>query len=274
MKEIIEKLLHEPITSLVPIEVGLSNDHFIVNHHAFVRVPKKDGRKDQYPRIEKQIEEEVASQFHPSFPILAFDEVKNIKITPYRIDFTCFSKENYTSSQIKQIAELLYSLHHYPTPSISFFFDPLKRIEIYYKESQKEKHPLHEEIIKRTLPYYASFSPCLCHHDLVEGNLLFIHQHVELIDFEYAGLDDPFFDLASFISENEIFDSSSLSLFLNTYFHREIQKEEKEKLSTFLRLNDLLWYYWAHMMYAKTQKEIYLEIAKEKEEHLSSPLSL
>lgn len=41
----------------------------------------------------------------------------------------------------------------------------------------------------------------LCHNDLNSGNLVFLNQKLYLIDFEYAMLNDKFFDIASFASE-------------------------------------------------------------------------
>lgn len=51
-------------------------------------------------------------------------------------------------------------------------------------------------------------SHCLCHNDLNRGNLLFDVQHrgtaLMLIDWEYAGANDPHMDLASLICEFEL----------------------------------------------------------------------
>jgi thiamine kinase-like enzyme len=41
----------------------------------------------------------------------------------------------------------------------------------------------------------------LCHNDLNCGNLIFLNRKLYLIDFEYAMLNDKFFDIASFASE-------------------------------------------------------------------------
>jgi len=270
MIEKIENLIHQQVETIEPLFVGLTNDHVLINHTFFVRFEKKNGRKDVTPKDEAWIEEKYGNLFHPSFPTLFFDVNQNIKISLYQPHFIEFSSLKATKEQLTQIATLLKKLHEQKEglDTISSF-EPLKRMQLYQKEAQITAHPL-ESWIKENYPNFHQ-EQVICHHDVVPGNLLIVHNHIELIDFEYVGLDDPYFDLASFISENNIRDQQMIFFFLEAYFLRKLTKKEIEKFAYYLKLNDLLWYYWALMMKRKTHQEVYLEIAKEKEEHLRSP---
>lgn len=270
MIEEIENILHQKIETIEPLFVGLSNDHVLINHTFFVRIEKKNGRKDVTPKEEAWIEEKYGNLFHPSFPTLFFDVDKNIKISLYQPHFEEFSSLNATKEQLKQIATLLKRLHALKEGKDHLSsFEPLKRMHYYRNEAQVEPHPLEKDIEENYTKYDQDL--VICHHDVVPGNLLIKDGHIELIDFEYVGLDDPYFDLASFISENNIRDQQMIFFFLASYFLRKPQEKEIEKFAYYLKLNDLLWYYWALMMERKTHQEIFQEIAKEKEEHLRSP---
>lgn len=266
----IENLIQQKVETIEPLFVGLSNDHVVVNHTFFVRLEKKNGRKDVTPKEEAYVEKKYGSMFHPSFPTLFFDVQNNIKVSLYQPHFQEFSANNATQKQLIQIATLLKALHQQKEglDQISSFA-PLKRMQLYKEEAQVPSHPF-ENWIKENYPSFEQ-EQVICHHDVVPGNLLMIEDHIELIDFEYVGLDDPYFDLASFISENNIRDQQMIFFFLEAYFSHMPNEKEKEKFAYYLKLNDLLWYYWAKMMERKTQQEVYKEIAKEKEEHLRSP---
>jgi thiamine kinase-like enzyme len=58
-----------------------------------------------------------------------------------------------------------------------------------------------------------------CHNDLLPGNVLFQEDRVWLIDYEYAGNNDPFFDLAN-LSVNAELDRSGERKLLTGYFGR------------------------------------------------------
>ena len=59
--------------------------------------------------------------------------------------------------------------------------------------------------------------PVPCHNDLLPSNLLFDGDRVRIIDWEYAGMGDRYFDLANFAVNNELGDAGELAL-LEAYF--------------------------------------------------------
>jgi thiamine kinase-like enzyme len=56
--------------------------------------------------------------------------------------------------------------------------------------------------IERTLEA-SPVAPVPCHNDLTTGNVLFTDGQAWLLDFEYAGMNDPFFDLGSLSANGE-----------------------------------------------------------------------
>lgn len=62
--------------------------------------------------------------------------------------------------------------------------------------------------------------PVPCHNDLLPANFLGDAQRVEIIDWEYAGMNDRFFDLGNLAVNNELSDDDEL-LLLRRYFEAE-----------------------------------------------------
>lgn len=262
----------EPIDEMHKINLGLSNDHYLINQKYILRVPKEPNRPDLHIEDEVSIEKVASECLHPSIPIICFDIKKSLKITPFISGFTHFQKETATYDNYHNIAQLLKTLHHLNVTNLSQF-DGVKRLYLYKQYSSFVPHP-QENIIISNYQKHLSKDFVPCHHDLVSGNILLFKDHIEIIDFEYAGYDDPFFDIASFISENNIDDTQIISYFLTSYLEYQPTHETYQKLEAFLQFNDLLWLYWANMMFELYHEDIYQDIAKEKAEHLSAPLHL
>jgi len=56
-----------------------------------------------------------------------------------------------------------------------------------------------------------------CHNDLLNANFLLDGEHTWIVDYEYAGMGDPFFDLGN-LSVNNGLDADAQTLLLTTYF--------------------------------------------------------
>ena len=66
--------------------------------------------------------------------------------------------------------------------------------------------------------------PVLCHNDLLNGNFLRDeHNNIRILDWEYAGMGDLFFDLANFSAHHELSDEQILEL-LDAYFDNPLPK--------------------------------------------------
>ena len=73
--------------------------------------------------------------------------------------------------------------------------------------------------------------PALCHNDLVcENILLTTGQGLLLIDWEYAGVGDPWFDLAVVVRHHELGEELA-RYFLEAYLRRPPVAEESQRLS-------------------------------------------
>ena len=274
--KLFEKMIGKRIISVNHIEKESSNDVCIINDRYVYRYKKKF---DYQPFYNSRTEGLVLSKIKPLHIDIyneAFDKKTGSRISIYEPLAIEFNYSKSTKKQIKEIALTLQKLHNSQIV-IKTYFNPLKRIKYFRKESSGKIPPFKaDKIISDFNEWYKDERTtfCLCHNDLVGGNIIFIEDSNRIIDYEYASMNDPHFDLASFISENNIYDIEIIDYFLNSYFDNDVPNYIYRKLTCYIRFLNLLWYYWAIEMYRSTKKEFYINIANDKFNHLQEEYDL
>jgi len=90
-----------------------------------------------------------------------------------------------------------------------------------------------------------------CHIDTLYENFVMDEKgKLYLIDWEYSGMFDPLWDVATHLIESE-FDRREEVLFLGHYFQREVTEEEKEIILIHKIFQDYLWSMWTLFKEAK-----------------------
>jgi thiamine kinase-like enzyme len=79
-------------------------------------------------------------------------------------------------------------------------------------------------------------TPVPCHNDLLNANFLDDGERLRIVDWEYAGMGDRFFDLANFAVNHELDASQSESL-LAAYFG-EVRERDREALELMRFMSD------------------------------------
>ncbi len=69
---------------------------------------------------------------------------------------------------------------------------------------------------------------CLCHIDAVPDNFLLVENEIHLIDWEYAGMQDPHVDIAMF-GIYSLYNRSQMDQLIDFYFEEECSKELRIK---------------------------------------------
>ncbi len=78
--------------------------------------------------------------------------------------------------------------------------------------------------------------PKPCHNDLLNANFLDDGEHLRIVDWEYAGMGDPFFDLANFSISHEL-DPAGRSALVDAYFG-ELRVEHARALELMRFMSD------------------------------------
>ena len=122
---------------------------------------------------------------------------------------------------LERVARALRAFHD--GPEIPGVFDSLRVVETYRQTaldrggSVPEAFGLAHEIAARIESRRAADAPVPCHNDLLNANFLDDGDRLRIVDWEYAGMGDRFFDLANFSVNHELDETQSEAL-LEAYF--------------------------------------------------------
>lgn len=179
---------------------GLNNSNYLfqINNKKYVlRVPSKDNRNNF---INEGKILDLISPLNIS-PLIKYNNSKGILVSEF-IPSSKITLELYNSKTF--INKTVTSLKKLHTNSCSIFFNPFNEIykNIYYLKdiNYKFQHDLNgilnklkdiEEI------YCNNLDLGLCHNDLNTSNILYTENNIFFVDFEFSGMGDVFFDLAT-----------------------------------------------------------------------------
>lgn len=262
VKTIFKDLSLKKIKSFDVLTGGFSNDTYLFNDAYVLKMPKSyvqpfinyenEDKILDYLKLNKQVETCYLYDYEKGYKISKFFH----GVRPYYLTPNDF--------QIKAVAKFLKKLHKYVIKDDILSFDCINRIITYKKFCDKKIDGRYErKVLNRVKKILEKEKMVLCHNDLVQGNLLFKVDKLFVIDWEFAGLNSIYFDLASFISENNLNDLQT-KFFLKSYFGSTLNQTKIKKVNAFIDFENILWYYWASMMYINSFQEIYDKIKQEK----------
>lgn len=267
IEQLYTKLTGLPVQTIETIYTGITNTNYLINHNHVIR--KKNVFLDPFYHFatEKKCLDYFA-RLSIAPKMIASDESSGTIITEY-IPHTKFLHQPPEEDQLRLVAEVLEDVHNAPI-LLHHRFQPIERLYAYKDVVDLHLLPQQQEqsILDAFRAYYDKAEQVVCHNDVVRGNLLFHHDQLSLIDYEYAGLNDPFFDHISFLSENDITDWDKIE----QYFEFAQITFDEEKICVYFAFLDLLWLYWAMSLYQKTAKNVFKEIGQVKFERLHNPL--
>lgn len=246
---------------------GFTNDIYRMEYQGeemVLRIPKADHN------LVTIRDGEIMAMHHDAIqkydvPTIFYDDQTGIKVTKYIENASTYG-ECSLENKIELVAACMKSFHQEPL-SCDYRFDVIAKLHDYM--SQCQNFPFTFEGFEDVKAYIGSVydEQVFCHNDWVDGNLLFDHQRLYLIDYEYSGMNHPYFDVMSFLSENEIDDEHLRERFYQIYFDGEIPYQALTQWELF---EDVLWCYWAWSMYERRHDLIYQEIAEAKYNHYQS----
>jgi thiamine kinase-like enzyme/choline kinase len=244
------------VTSIEPLG-GLTNSNFKVTIDGkdyAVRVPGK-GTEHYINRSAEKINSELTSRIGINPTIAHFNEHTGLKIVEYIPEAeTLNPKTGKREDNLKQVAKTFSALHT-SGETMSDRFDVFEKITEYEIVLEKLKGKLfdgHAEVKKQVLEledYYKSLNVKIvpCHNDpLAENFVKSGEDKMYLIDWEFAGMNDPFWDLAGYIIEAELSPAEE-SLLLLEYFDGNVKEENLQRVLINKIFLDFLWTIWALM---------------------------
>jgi CTP:phosphocholine cytidylyltransferase-like protein/thiamine kinase-like enzyme len=92
----------------------------------------------------------------------------------------------------------------------------------------------------------------ICHNDINGDNCLLTDTSFDIIDYEFAGYNDPAFDFGRVIGDYD-YDSNSIDRILSAYFGRSATVIERRHWIAYVAIHD--WYYFCWCLYKESINE-------------------
>ncbi|MCA1321601.1 phosphotransferase family protein [Bacillus tianshenii] len=244
------------VSSIEPL-AGLTNRNYKIvigeNEYA-VRVPGKGTEKYLNRASEKMVSEKV-SDLGINPKVTYFNEKTGLKIVEYIPEAETLNGDTGKRGEnLAMVAEIFRTLHQ-SGETFDDRFDVFEKITEYEEVLKDAEQPIiegYDEVKKEVLQLkddYLALNVKLapCHIDpLTENFVKSGKNNMYLIDWEYAGMNDPFWDVAAYIVETELTDAEE-KIFLLEYFNGEIHENDLKRLLMNKIFQDFLWTIWALM---------------------------
>lgn len=263
IKSLIKQITGEDIIETEDILTGLTNHNLHVTTETkqlVLRLPKPENKHLFNYKHEAYVLKLIKPlNLEPA--TLYYDANSGIKCSLFIEDAKTLSKDTYLEA-----TKLIAKLHNANLTS-GETFNLQAKYDLY-----KAENPVYD-----LSPYQHYISEAqnlgthirLCHNDCVEGNFLFTPTQSYLIDYEYASDNDPYFDLLSLITENDITDEDIKQQIILLYFSLVDIPYDQSKLKVYEGALHTLWCAWACSMYETFKEPIFKEIADLKYQRLT-----
>lgn len=155
---------------------------------------------------------------------------------------------------MEQFCRLVRSLHRLPC-QFPTKFCPFETINNYAKNGIEKGAVLPEAFVNEIMPFLADLQKNInfdeanlvpCHLDLHKGNVLNDGHRLWLIDWEYAAMGDPLFDIAV-IGATDFFTDEEMNQLLHVYLGRVPDSQEVDYIYMMRILADARWALWCYL---------------------------
>ena len=141
--------------------------------------------------------------------VVACDSSSGVLVTHWINGRTWTAQRAHEAEAIREMARVLRALHALPAPKSVRSLAPLPLLEGYWRivsgrpgALKSRLALLHPRVLTRAREAHRG-SLVLCHSDLHHHNLI-EDERLWLLDWEYAGVTEPAYDLASFAQSNDL----------------------------------------------------------------------
>ena len=244
----------ENITDIVVLKKGMTNRSFIFrcNEKRYIIRISGAGTEKLIDRYQEKEVYETIRNMNICDPVIYVDPESGYKITEFLENSRVCDPMN--SLDVKRCMECLKNFHDKKLV-VGHDFDLFEQIEKYemlwensksvYEDYEKTKHDVY--LLK-------SFIDCqktekvLTHIDAVPDNFLFVkdeqgNEEIRLIDWEYAGMQDPHVDIAMF-GIYSLYDREQMEKLIDAYFIEGCSKKTRIKIHCYIAICGLLWSNW------------------------------
>lgn len=222
--EVVSGLWPGVAVAIAPLEGGITNRNYRVDVGEERYVVRLVGERTDLLGIDRETELEAcraAADLNVGPELVHADVDGGVVVTRYVEGAAIAPSEVGVEPTVGEIASALRRVHG--ARRVAAVFDPFRLVPEYRRLAGEHgvTPPFDYEAMWRGLGRIAAarpFSPaCLCHNDLLNSNLLRSSEGLRIVDWEYAGMGDPFFDLGNLAVNHQFGEEQEMAL-LRHYF--------------------------------------------------------
>ena len=232
---------------------GMTNQNFKVTVDGRAYVLRIAGQgTEEY--IDREVDEQaarVAARIGVGAPLVYYDQKSGVQVTEFIENSTPMDPEIFRDPEaIRLAADAFRRLHGCGTPFLGRFSN-FERMEEYlgvlrrraarlpdgYIAAQKEA-----DVVRQALAQ-AEITLAPCHNDPAPENLVYTGDRVYILDWEFAGNNDPMWDLADLSVETD-FSEQQDAILLEAYCGGPPSEAVRARLVIYKAMAFLLWTLW------------------------------
>src|SRR5829696_303689 len=201
--------------SVVQLDGGITNRNFKVNFGGMDYVVRLPGKRTTLLGIDRAAEciaNKAGAELGIAPRVATLLEKPSCLVTAFIAGREMTQEELQRPEAILEVADALRRLHDSGT-ELPNRFDPFRLVEEYAdtgRANDSEPPDGYDEAleaakaIERAVRDQPEHEPVPAHNDLLPANFLHDGQRMQIIDWEYAGMGDRWFDLGNFAANNQL----------------------------------------------------------------------
>jgi thiamine kinase-like enzyme len=230
------------------LEGGITNRNFRVNFGGtdyVVRLPGKDTDLLGIDREAERLANRKAAELECAPRVAAMLDDPSCLVTSFVRSREMTGAELREPGCIEEIAAGLRAFHRsglelptdfYVTEIVSRYADVARSRGDAVPDRFDEAWKCARKVVK-AVRRHPEHQPHPAHNDLLTANFLHDGERIMIVDWEYAGMGDPFFDLGNFTVNNELDDADEERL-LEAYFGEPATPRRRAALKLFRFMSD------------------------------------
>ena len=269
----------DEIKNITVLKKGMTNRSFLFecqNQKYIMRIPG-EGTDHLINRKEEADVYQALENRQICDDVLYMNPENGYKITAYLEDATNCDAENWDEveacmTKLREFHELNLTVDHRFDifGQIDFYESLWNGEKSYFKDYEKTKAAIFE--LKKWIDTLDK-TETLVHIDAVPDNFLFTKDGIRIIDWEYAGMQDPHVDIAMFCIYS-LYSREQVDHLIDLYFKGDVSPIIRTKIYAYIASAGLLWSNWCEYKrsgeyslcqyrYAKEYSKLVLSLLKE-----------
>jgi thiamine kinase-like enzyme len=243
VEEIVERIWPGRTAQVEVLGGGITNRNFKVTLDDGAYVLRIGGKDTELLGIDRRVEHEAslaAAAVGVGPEVVAFIEPEGYLVTRFVGGAVIGPEAVRESEALRRIAQSLRAVH--AGPPIAARFDSFRVVEAYAATAATHgvSVPAAFERARKTAALVERARGAVperpCHNDLLTANFIDDGSRIRIVDWEYAGMGDVFFDLANFSVNNGLSDDETAA-FLRAYFG-DVRPEHERALTLMRYMSD------------------------------------